>query len=634
MKMPKKQFIFLIAGLLLLAVLFVVSGSQDKLETVNLSQVISEVRDDKVDKIEVSGDRLEVTLKESGAAKQQAFKEPSASLTEYGIDPTKVTIEAKNPDSSAGRILDIAITVLPIIVIIGFFYFMMRQAQGSSNQAMSFGKSRARLFGSDKKKVTFADVAGADEAKQELTEIVEFLKYPAKFEALGAKIPKGVLLFGPPGTGKTLMARAVAGEAGVPFFSISGSEFVEMFVGVGASRVRDLFMKAKKNSPCIVFIDEIDAVGRQRGTGMGGGHDEREQTLNQILVEMDGFEQGTNVIVMAATNRPDVLDPALLRPGRFDRRVTLDAPDLKNRQEILDVHSKGKPLAPEVDMHEVAKKTPGFSGADLANLINEAAILAARLGRKKITQSDLHHSVEKVLLGPERKSHVLNSKEKEITAYHEAGHAIVSHVLPNCHPVHKVSIVARGNAGGFTWSLPAEDKHLHSIEDFKDDLAMMMGGRVAENIFFNQITTGASNDIQNATSLARRMVMDFGMSGNSKLRNRVFGPQSDAIFLGRDFGEMKNYSEEVAKMIDEEVAGIIDEATKRAEDVIVKNKSRVKDIAERLIKDETIEGPAFSELMGDVKPPTPTASAGEHTADEDGKTGKIKGKLRQKPAAS
>lgn len=635
MKMPKKQFIFLIVGLLVLAVLFVLSGSQSKLEEIPISQVVSEAREGKLEKIQVSGSNLLITRKEPGSAKVTSSKEETANIADYGVDPTKVIIEAKDAKSSTDTAIAIAINILPILLIIGFFYFMMRQAQGSSNQAMSFGKSRARLFGSDKKKVTFSDVAGAEEAKQELTEIVEFLKYPSKFEALGAKIPKGVLLFGPPGTGKTLLARAVAGEAGVPFFSISGSEFVEMFVGVGASRVRDLFMKAKKNSPCIVFIDEIDAVGRQRGTGMGGGHDEREQTLNQILVEMDGFEQGTNVIVMAATNRPDVLDPALLRPGRFDRRVTLDAPDLKNRQEILEVHSKGKPLAPEVDMHEVAKKTPGFSGADLANLINEAAILAARLGKKKIAQSDLHHSVEKVLLGPERKSHVLNVKEKEITAYHEAGHAVVSHILPNCHPVHKVSIVARGNAGGFTWSLPAEDKHLHSIADFKDELAMMMGGRVAEKVFFNEITTGASNDIQNATSLARRMIMDYGMSGNAKLRNRVFGSQSDAIFLGRDFSEMKNYSEEVARMIDEEVADTIDEATKRAEQVIVKHKAKVVEIAERLVKEETIEGPDFSDLMGEPRETAgPAKEIGEHTAESEAKAGKIKGKLRQKPAAS
>ncbi len=633
MKVPKKQFIFLVVGLLVLAVLFVMSGTQTKTQEVNLSQVANEVSDNKVDHIDVTGSHLLITLKDGSAPKQSANKEDSAKLSDYGIDLRKVTVNVKNPVSGSSRFLDIAITLLPIIVIIGFFYFMMRQAQGSSNQAMSFGKSRARLFGSDKKKVTFADVAGSEEAKQELSEIVEFLKYPSKFEALGAKIPKGVLLFGPPGTGKTMLARAVAGEAGVPFFSISGSEFVEMFVGVGASRVRDLFMKAKKNAPCIIFIDEIDAVGRQRGTGMGGGHDEREQTLNQILTEMDGFEQGTNVIVMAATNRPDVLDPALLRPGRFDRRVTLDAPDLKNRQDILDVHSKGKPLAPEVDLNEIAKKTPGFSGADLANLMNEAAILAARFNRKKVTQQDLHHSVEKVLLGPERKSHVLNAKEKEITAYHEAGHAIVSHVLPNTHPVHKVSIVSRGSAGGFTWSLPAEDKHMHTVADFKDELAMMMGGRVAEKIFYNEITTGASNDIQNATGLARRMVMDYGMSGNAKLRNRVFGSQSDAIFLGRDFSEMKNYSEDVAKMIDEEVAGLIDEATSRAHTVVAKYKPKVKEIAARLMKEETIEGPAFLELMGEPKGSvSPTQEVGEHTADEPATKGK--GKLRQKPAAS
>ncbi|HSH31151.1 MAG TPA: ATP-dependent zinc metalloprotease FtsH, partial [Candidatus Saccharimonadales bacterium] len=431
MKKNPKSFIFLVAGLLVMAVLFVLSMPTAKTEEVSLSQVIEEATSGKVERIQVDGDKLTVTLKDDSAPKQIAYKERGANLADYGIDYKQVTVDTQNPDNNSGRIFDLLATILPILFIIGFFYFMMRQAQGQGNQAMSFGKSRARLFGSDKKKVTFKDVAGAEEAKQELTEIVEFLKFPGKFEALGAKIPKGVLLFGPPGTGKTLLARAVAGEAEVPFFSISGSEFVEMFVGVGASRVRDLFAKAKKNSPCIIFVDEIDAVGRQRGTGMGGGHDEREQTLNQILVEMDGFEQGTNVIVMAATNRPDVLDPALLRPGRFDRRVTLDNPDLGNRQAILGVHSEGKPLEKDTDLREIAKKTPGFSGADLANLVNEAAILAARLGQKKITQANLSTSVEKVLLGPERRSHVMSTKEKEITAYHEAGHAIVSHILPN-----------------------------------------------------------------------------------------------------------------------------------------------------------------------------------------------------------
>ena len=461
---------------------------------------------------------------------------------------------------------------------------------------MSFGKSRARLFGSDKKKVLFKDVAGAEEAKQELTEIVEFLKYPSKFEALGAKIPKGVLLFGPPGTGKTLMARAVAGEAGVPFFSISGSEFVEMFVGVGASRVRDLFAKAKKNSPCIIFIDEIDAVGRQRGTGMGGGHDEREQTLNQILTEMDGFEQGTNVIVMAATNRPDVLDPALLRPGRFDRRVTLDAPDVHNRKQILEVHSAGKPLESKADLMKIAKKTPGFSGADLANLINEAAILAARNNQKKITQSDLNISVEKVLLGPERKSHIMNPREKEITAYHEAGHAIVGHYMLNAHPVHKITIVPRGAAGGFTWSLPVEDRHLTSVQDFKDDLAMMLGGRMAEKAVYGEITTGASNDLQNATNVARRMIMDYGMS--EKLPNQVFGSQRDAIFLGRELGEGKNYSDETAKIIDDEVATLIDEAVKRADETIKKHRKQLDDVAQFLIREETMEEDDFLKVVG------------------------------------
>ncbi|HEX7259442.1 MAG TPA: ATP-dependent zinc metalloprotease FtsH, partial [Candidatus Saccharimonadia bacterium] len=487
-------------------------------------------------------------------------------------------------------------SILPFVLIGAFLFFMMRQAQGSSNQAMSFGKSRARLFGSDKKKVLFKDVAGSEEAKQELSEVVEFLKYPTKFEALGAKIPKGVLLFGPPGTGKTLLARAVAGEAEVPFFSISGSEFVEMFVGVGASRVRDLFAKAKKNAPCIIFVDEIDAVGRQRGTGLGGGHDEREQTLNQILVEMDGFEQGTNVIVMAATNRPDVLDPALLRPGRFDRRVTLDAPDVHNRKAILDVHALGKPLDPATNLMQIAKKTPGFSGADLANLLNEAAILTARHNRKKITQHDLDMSVEKVLLGPERRSHIMNAREKEITAYHEAGHAIVGHYMENAHPVHKITIVPRGNAGGFTWSLPVEDRHLSSVQDFKDDMAMMLGGRLAERIVYDEITTGASNDLQNATNLARKMIMDYGMS--DKLPNLVFGRQSDAIFMGRDLGEGKNYSDDIAKVIDDEVAVLIDEAAKRAHDTITKHRKELDAVADFLVKDETMEEDEFLKIVG------------------------------------
>lgn len=586
----------LLSALLVLVTFFGRSSSLTKTPTeVPFSVVLDEVKQDKVDSIEVTGDELIVNLKDG--SKQKSYKETFKSLSDFGVDYNKVKVEAKNPDNGSGRWLDIALAILPIVIIIGFFYFIMRQAQGSNNQAMSFGKSKARVFGLDNNKVRFKDVAGAQEAKVELQEIVEFLKYPAKFEALGAKIPKGVLLFGSPGTGKTLLARAVAGEADVPFFSISGSEFVEMFVGVGASRVRDLFAKAKKNSPCIIFIDEIDAVGRQRGAGLGGGHDEREQTLNQILVEMDGFEQGTNVIVMAATNRPDVLDPALLRPGRFDRRVTLDLPDMKAREEILEVHSEKKPLDTDVDFKEVARKTPGVSGADLANIANEAAIFAARSDRKKIKQADFHEAVEKIALGPERKSHILNDKEKKITAYHEAGHALLSHLLPNCHPVHKVSIVSRGMAGGVTWSLPEEDKHLHSYADFKDDIAMALGGRTAEKIIFGEenITTGAESDLKHVNALARRMVTEYGMT--KTLKNRFFGDEQGSVFLGKTFSQDKHYSEEVAAKIDEEVEKIINQASKVAEDTLTKNRKKLDLIADTLLEKETIEGKDFDKMM-------------------------------------
>jgi len=597
MKKNSRGLLFLLGAIAVLAVLVTFTAPQTKTENVSLSQVIDEAKTGKLDRIVVEGDKLTATLKDTSAPQQVTTKDSSnASLiSDYNINPSQVTIVTKQSGNS-GLISSLALAIVPVLIIVVFFYFMMRQAQGQGNQAMNFGKSRARLFGSDKTKVTFKEVAGADEAKQELSEIVEFLKFPSKFEALGAKIPKGVLLFGPPGTGKTLMARAVAGEAAVPFFSISGSEFVEMFVGVGASRVRDLFMKAKKNAPCIIFIDEIDAVGRQRGTGMGGGHDEREQTLNQILVEMDGFEQGTNVIVMAATNRADVLDPALLRPGRFDRRVTLDAPDLKSRRAILDVHSAGKPFEKTVEMQEIAGKTPGFTGADLANLVNEAAILAARNDQKKITQQDLNQSVEKVLMGPERKTHIMNTKEKEITAYHEAGHAIVAHTLANAHPVNKVSIISRGRAGGFTWQLPTEDSYLTSVADYKDDLAVMLGGRMAEKIVFGDVTNGASNDIQKATEVARHMIMNNGMS--SKLPNRVFGSQSDQIFIGAQMGEQRSYSEEVAGIIDTEVAALIDEAATRAGEAINKYRSEVNKIAAKLIKDEVIDKDEFIALVG------------------------------------
>lgn len=595
-RIPRNTWYILIALVVLIALGVVSDGSQTKPQSVSISKVIEEVNEGKVDKIELNGDKLTVSLK--GGGKQEAFKESSASLKDYGVDYSKVTVEPKNPDDGSGRWLDAIFTFLPVVMIIGFFWFVMRQAQGQNNAAMSFGRSKARVAGIEKEKVTFADVAGANEAKQELSEIVEFLKWPQKFEALGAKIPKGVLLFGSPGTGKTLLARAVAGEAGVPFFSISGSEFVEMFVGVGASRVRDLFAKAKKNSPCIIFIDEIDAVGRQRGTGLGGGHDEREQTLNQILVEMDGFEQGTNVIVMAATNRPDVLDPALLRPGRFDRRVTIDVPDMNQRAEILEVHTKKKPLDGSVDLMEIARKTPGVSGADLANISNEAAIFAARKDRKKILQSDFHEAVEKVALGPERKSHVLNEKEKKITAYHEAGHALLSHLLPNCNPVHKVSIVSRGMAGGVTWSLPIEDKHLHSVADFIDDITMSLGGRTAEKIVFGDITTGAESDLKHANGLARRMITEYGMG--EVLSNQVFGHPEGSVFLGKSFSEGRNYSEQTQNAIDDEVKKIIVEASVRAEATIIKHRKKLDLIAETLMKVETIEGSDFAKLFEDI----------------------------------
>ncbi len=597
-KIPKNAWYLIISMVVLISLVALMGKGSTLGKTpaeVPFSSVLDEVKQDKVDSLEVTGDQIIVNLKDG--TKQKSYKESFKSLSDFGIDYNKVKVEAKNPDDGAGRWFDIALAILPIIFIVGFFYIIMRQAQGSNNQAMSFGKSKARVFGMEKNKIKFKDVAGAQEAKVELQEIVEFLKYPSKFEALGAKIPKGVLLFGSPGTGKTLLARAVAGEADVPFFSISGSEFVEMFVGVGASRVRDLFARAKKNSPCIIFIDEVDAVGRQRGAGLGGGHDEREQTLNQILVEMDGFEQGTNVIVIAATNRPDVLDPALLRPGRFDRRVTLDLPDMKAREEILEVHSVKKPLDNSVDFKEVARKTPGVSGADLANIANEAAIFAARSNRKKITQSDFHEAVEKIALGPERKSHILSDKEKKITAFHEAGHALLGHMLPNCHPVHKVSIVSRGMAGGVTWSLPLEDKHLHSLADFKDDIAMSLGGRSAEKLIFGEenITTGAESDLKHANGLARRMVTEYGMS--KALKNRFFGEEQGSVFLGRSIAQDKHYSEEMASKIDEEVEKIINEATKKAEDTLAKNKSKLNLIAETLLQKETIEGKDFEKLM-------------------------------------
>ncbi|MFL5673567.1 MAG: ATP-dependent zinc metalloprotease FtsH [Chloroflexota bacterium] len=490
--------------------------------------------------------------------------------------------------------------LLPLLVIGGFIFFMMRQAQGTNNQALSFGKSRARMFLGNKTVVTFNDVAGVDEAKTELQEVVEFLKYPEKFNSLGARIPRGVLLVGPPGTGKTLMARAVAGEAGVPFFSISGSEFVEMFVGVGASRVRDLFDQAKRNSPCIVFVDEIDAVGRQRGAGLGGSHDEREQTLNQILVEMDGFDTNTNVIVVAATNRPDVLDPALLRPGRFDRQVILDRPDMKGRTEILKVHTKGKPLDKGVEVEGVARQSPGFSGADLANLVNEAAILAARRNKKVIGMSEFQEALERIVAGPERKSRIISDAEKAIIAYHEGGHAVVQRILPKCDPVAKVTIISRGMALGYTMALPTEDRYLQSKTEFEDKIAGLLGGNVSERLIFGDTTTGASNDIEKATDLARRMVTEFGMS--DKLGPLSFGKRDEMVFLGRSMGEQRDYSDEVARTIDEEVRAIIDKAYERATEVLTTHRDKLTALAEKLVAEETVDSEAFEALFSDLPP--------------------------------
>jgi cell division protease FtsH len=526
-------------------------------------------------------------------------------LTQVITDMRQATVDAGHtwdpkiygaedvPDNSW---IGVAVSVvLPLVVIGAFIYFMMRQAQGTNNQALSFGKSRARMFLGNKTVVTFADVAGVDEAKMELQEVVEFLKYPEKFNTLGARIPRGVLLVGPPGTGKTLLARAVAGEAGVPFFSISGSEFVEMFVGVGASRVRDLFDQAKRNSPCIVFVDEIDAVGRQRGAGLGGSHDEREQTLNQILVEMDGFDTNTNVIVVAATNRPDVLDPALLRPGRFDRQVILDRPDMKGRVAILQVHSKGKPLDKSISIEELARQSPGFSGADLANLVNEGAILAARRNKKVIGMAEFEEALERIVAGPERKSRIISDAEKKIIAYHEGGHAVVQRVLPKCDPVSKVTIVSRGMALGYTMALPSEDRYLQSKSEFEDKIAGLLGGNVSERLVFGDTTTGSSNDIEKATKLARRMVTEFGMS--DRLGPLAFGKREELVFLGREIGEQRNYSDEIAKQIDEEVRAIIDRAYERATHVLETHRDRLEALAAKLIAEETVDADGFESLF-------------------------------------
>jgi cell division protease FtsH len=600
----------LVIGALL--VLLVIFGIQQRNtpRSVDLSRLLFDLRNDishqHVDTLTISSSSLILDRGTSLGSEQAAISatfQESDLKRDYGIDyadPSvlKVRFDTSGALSFWGNLLS---SLLPVLIIVVAFFLLMRQAQGSNNQALSFGKSRARMFLSNKPAVTFTDVAGVDEAKQELQEIVEFLKFPDKFAALGARIPKGVLLVGPPGTGKTLVARAVAGEAGVPFFSISGSEFVEMFVGVGASRVRDLFEQAKRNAPCIVFVDEIDAVGRQRGAGLGGSHDEREQTLNQMLVEMDGFDSTTSVIVMAATNRPDVLDPALLRPGRFDRQVVLDKPDVRGRLAILGVHMRGKPLDDDVKLETLAKQTAGFSGADLQNLLNEGAILAARAGKSAITMSELEEAVDRVSAGPERKSRIISEREKAVTAYHEVGHALVARALPNCDPVHKVSIVARGPMGGYTRLLPTEERYLWSKSQFEDFLAFALGGHMAERLIFGEVTTGASNDIERVTVMARRMVTEYGMSDH--IGPIALGKKDEMIFLGREIAEERNYSELTAREIDEEVRAIVRRAFEVAERVLTEHRDRLILISEKLIQTETLEGPEFEELFTMPLPP-------------------------------
>ena len=601
-----RNIIIVLIGFLIISVVIAAFTNNKEVKTVPLSEITALLKDGKVESIAVNAATLETKLKESDD-KLESNIGARTEIPQYFIDSGvstdrigEVKIEFETPGTAsqvAGAILPF---LIPFVLIALFIYFLMRQVQGSNNRALTFGQSSVKLSDEQKNKVRFDDVAGSKEAKEELSEVVQFLRYPQKFLALGAKIPKGVLLLGSPGVGKTMLARAVAGEANVPFFHISGSEFVEMFVGVGASRVRDLFKKAKRNSPCIVFIDEIDAVGRQRGAGMGGGNDEREQTLNQILVEMDGFETDTNIIVIAATNRPDVLDPALLRPGRFDRQVVLDLPDINDREAILKVHSKNKPFTAEVNLRKIAERTPGFSGADLANLINEGAILAARTDKKEIGTDDLKEAIEKVMIGPARKSHILTDEEKKVTAYHEGGHALVGAVLPQSDPVHKVTILSRGRAAGYTMKLPSEDKHLHTKSSYLDEIAALLGGYAAEKLVFNELTTGASNDLKVATNMARKLITQYGMS--DEVGPVVLGTGNENVFMGRDFGEQKNYSEAVAQQIDAEVRRIMVDAEVRATEVMTKYRSYLDTIADRLVKEETLEQEAFTDIVKEIIP--------------------------------
>ena len=604
----RKTLIYLLITVAIVAIVVnLLSGAVGDDQEIGLNDVVAMTARGNIDTIEVKGDSL--TILTTSGETLTSRKESGSSIVEIlqrgGVDLATSNVEIiPRGQSGLSSILSVLFNFLPLIFFGAVLLFMMRSAQGNSNQTFSFGKSRARMFMGNSPQVSFSDVAGVEEAKEELEEVVEFLKFPERFLALGAKIPKGVLLVGPPGTGKTLMARAVAGEAGVPFFNISGSEFVEMFVGVGASRVRDLFDQAKRNAPCIVFVDEIDAVGRHRGAGLGGGHDEREQTLNQILVEMDGFDTGTNVIVMAATNRPDILDPALLRPGRFDRRVILDNPDLRGRIEILKVHSNGKPLDEDVDLERVARQTVGFSGADLANLVNEAAILAARRTKKLIGADEFSESIDRVTAGPERRSRVISEHEKEVTAYHEAGHALVAHVLPDADPVAKVTIVARGQTGGYTKTMPEEDRNLVTSNQLEARLAMAMGGRAAEELIFGEVTTGASNDLEQATNIARTMVTRFGMS--KKLGPRTFGKREELVFLGREISEQRDYSDSVAEQIDDEVHSLIGGAYDTAMRILKEYKPNLDRVSEYLLENETIEGENFADIFDN--PPAPVAA--------------------------
>ena len=607
MKKFSKNFIIIFLVFIFIASLFsLYLPPSPQAETVGLGALIEQINQNQVATISVVENQLTVTLKDNSQLKvtKEANESLSSLLKNFNVDPEKlkdIKITIEQETGLQFWLTTLLPFLIPFLIIAVFLYFMMRQVQGANSRALMFGQSRARETTpqNQRNRITFQDVAGVKEAKEELKEIVDFLKNPRKFLSIGARIPKGVFLVGHPGTGKTMLARAVAGEANVPFFSISGSEFVEMFVGVGASRVRDLFRKAKKNSPCIVFIDELDAVGRQRGAGLGGSNDEREQTLNQILVEMDGFEATTNIIVMAATNRPDILDIALLRPGRFDRRIVLDIPDINDREEILKIHARKKPLTPDVNLRRIAERTPGFTGADLSNLLNEAALLAARRDKKKVEMIDIIESIEKVMLGPERRSHILSEKEKKVTAYHEAGHALVAHILPLSDPVHKVSIVSRGQAAGYTLKVPAQDKHLQTRSEFVADLAVMLAGHTVGKEIFGDISTGASNDLKQATRLARRMIMEYGMS--DKLGARTFGEREELIFLGREIHEQRDYSEKIAEAIGNEILQLIDNAIKTVKDIIKIKRAKLDKIAQLLLEKETLEKEEFEAIFSGEK---------------------------------